>query len=148
MRDLSCEIAAYQATEQVTQQRGLARAGIADQCQARPTVACASERDIDGDLGATVAESHKSAMGQRVPRRARPPRGFEQQLYPRQPGYGSSYVTGKFLLERLLASRSRALGKDFTIKRFFTELNDAGMIPVSLIAWQLTGERNAIGPAQ
>jgi uncharacterized protein (DUF885 family) len=74
--------------------------------------------------------------------------GFEQQLYLRQPGYGSSYVTGKFLLERLLASRSHALGKDFTLKRFFTELNEAGMIPVSLIAWQLNGERNAIGPAQ
>lgn len=72
--------------------------------------------------------------------------GFEQQLYLRQPGYGASYLTGKFLLERLLASRSRALGKDFTIKRFFAELDDAGMIPVSLIAWQLTGERSAIGP--
>jgi Bacterial protein of unknown function (DUF885)/Cyclophilin type peptidyl-prolyl cis-trans isomerase/CLD len=70
--------------------------------------------------------------------------GFEQQLYLRQPGYGTSYLTGKFLLERLIASRSRALGKDFTMKRFFAELGDAGMIPVSLIAWQLTGERDAI----
>ena len=26
--------------------------------------------------------------------------GFEQQLYLRQPGYGTSYVTGKYLLER------------------------------------------------
>jgi hypothetical protein len=68
--------------------------------------------------------------------------GFEQQLYLRQPGYGTSYITGKFLLERLLASRSRALGNEFTMKRFFTELNDAGMIPVSLIAWQITGERD------
>jgi hypothetical protein len=68
--------------------------------------------------------------------------GFEQQLYLRQPGYGTSYITGKFLLERLLASRSRALGNEFTMKRFFTELNDAGMIPVSLIAWQITGERH------
>jgi hypothetical protein len=67
--------------------------------------------------------------------------GFEQQLYLRQPGYGTSYVTGKFLLERLLASRSRALGNEFTMKRFFAELDDAGMIPVSLIAWQVTGER-------
>lgn len=73
--------------------------------------------------------------------------GLEQQLYMRQPGYGASYLTGKFLLERLLASRSRALGKDFTIKRFFAELNEAGMIPVSLISWQITGERSPVGPA-
>jgi hypothetical protein len=73
--------------------------------------------------------------------------GFEQHLYLRQPGYGTSYITGKFLLERLLASRSHALGQDFTMKRFFTELNEAGLIPVSLIAWQLTGERSAVGVA-
>jgi hypothetical protein len=71
--------------------------------------------------------------------------GFEQHLYLRQPGYGTSYLTGKFLLERLLASRSHALGKDFTMKRFFAELNEAGLIPVSLIAWQLTGQRSAVG---
>ena len=33
--------------------------------------------------------------------------GFEQQLYLRQPGYGTSYITGKYLLERLLAERGR-----------------------------------------
>ncbi len=48
--------------------------------------------------------------------------GFEQHLYLRQPGYGTSYLTGKFLLERLFATRSHALGKEFTVKRFFTEL--------------------------
>ncbi len=71
--------------------------------------------------------------------------GFEQHLYLRQPGYGTSYLTGKFLLERLFATRSHALGKEFTVKRFFTELNEAGLIPVSLIAWQLTGERSPAG---
>jgi len=49
------------------------------------------------------------------------------------------------LLERRFASRSRALGADFTVRRFFTELDQAGLIPVSLIAWQLTGERSPIG---
>jgi Bacterial protein of unknown function (DUF885) len=71
--------------------------------------------------------------------------GFEQHLYLRQPGYGTSYLAGKFLLHRLFASRSRALGKDFTVKRFFAELDQAGLIPVSLIAWQLTGERPPMG---
>lgn len=65
--------------------------------------------------------------------------GFEQHMYMRQPGYGTSYITGKYLLERLWRERSKQLGKDFSSMRFFTELNEAGMIPVSLIRWQMTG---------
>ena len=65
--------------------------------------------------------------------------GFEQQLYLRQPGYGSSYVTGKHLLEDLMRVRADQLGKDFSMKRYFDEVNGAGMIPISLIHWQLTG---------
>jgi hypothetical protein len=71
--------------------------------------------------------------------------GFEQHLYLRQPGYGTSYLTGKFMIERLFANRSRALGKELTIKRFFAELDQVGLIPVSLISWQLTGEREPFG---
>ncbi len=66
--------------------------------------------------------------------------GFEQQLYLRQPGYGTSYVTGKYLLERLMKDRSQQLGDAFTTRRFFDEVNQTGMIPVSLIRWQLTGD--------
>jgi uncharacterized protein (DUF885 family) len=67
--------------------------------------------------------------------------GFEQQLYLRQPGYGTSYITGKYLIEQVLEERSHQLGKDFTSRRFFAEFNGAGLIPVSLIRWQLTGTR-------
>ncbi|MEO8196255.1 MAG: DUF885 family protein [Thermoanaerobaculia bacterium] len=66
--------------------------------------------------------------------------GFEQQLYLRQPGYGTSYVTGKYLLDDLIRVRAHQLGDAFTMKRFFEEVNAAGMIPVSLIRWQMTGE--------
>jgi len=65
--------------------------------------------------------------------------GFEQQLYLRQPGYGPSYITGKYLIERLLADRSRQLGAKFTLKSFFDEMYNVGIIPVSLIRWQMTG---------
>ena len=67
--------------------------------------------------------------------------GFEQQLYLRQPGYGTSYVTGKSLIDDLIKNRSHQLGEDFTMRRFFDEFNAAGMMPVTLIKWQLTGER-------
>ena len=65
--------------------------------------------------------------------------GFEQQLYLRQPGYGTSYLTGKHLLDRLLMERSRQQGERFTSAQFFADVNAAGLIPVSLIAWELLG---------
>lgn len=65
--------------------------------------------------------------------------GFEQQLYLRQPGYGPSYVTGKYLIDRLMMDRSRTLGDGFRIIDFFDTMYAAGMIPVSLIRWQMTG---------
>ncbi|MBA3295407.1 MAG: DUF885 family protein, partial [Acidobacteria bacterium] len=67
--------------------------------------------------------------------------GFEQQLYLRQPGYGTSYVTGKYLIEQVIKDRAHQLGDRFTLRRFFDEFNTAGVIPVSLIRLQLTGTR-------
>lgn len=65
--------------------------------------------------------------------------GFEQQLYLRQPGYGTCYISGKYLIERLITDRSRQLRNDFKLKTFFDEMYNVGMIPVSLIRWQMTG---------
>lgn len=67
--------------------------------------------------------------------------GFEQQLYLRQPGYGTSYVTGKYLIDELIRERSGQLGDGFSLRRFFEEFNGAGVIPVSLIHTQLTSTR-------
>jgi len=66
--------------------------------------------------------------------------GFEQQLYLRQPGYGTSYVTGKYLLEDLMRELAHAQGDRFTLKQYFDDVNGVGMIPVSMIRWQLTGK--------
>lgn len=70
--------------------------------------------------------------------------GFEQLLYLRQPGYGTTYITGKYLIEQLLGERGEALGESFRLDRFFADLDDAGVIPVSLIRWQLTGQADEI----
>jgi len=64
---------------------------------------------------------------------------FEQQLYLRQPGYGTSYLSGKALIEILLAERAMKIGDEFTLQGFMTELFEAGMIPVSLGRWEITG---------
>ncbi len=65
---------------------------------------------------------------------------FEQHLYLQQPGYGTSYLIGKFEIDRLLAARARALGDGFTLRRFMDELDAVGLIPISLVGWELTGD--------
>ncbi len=67
---------------------------------------------------------------------------FEQHLYLRQPGYGSSYITGKYQLENLMAdyARMKELKKEeFKLKDFFDQVNAIDCIPVSLVKWEMTG---------
>lgn len=68
----------------------------------------------------------------------------EQHLYLRQPGYGTSYLSGKIQIEELLAEYALQEGDDFTIRRFFDAFFDAGVIPVVLTRWEMTGEKHAI----
>ena len=63
----------------------------------------------------------------------------EQHLYLQQPAYGTSYLIGKLEIERLLSDRAQQLGSAFTLKRFMDEFTAAGMIPLSLLRWELTG---------
>ena len=67
---------------------------------------------------------------------------FEQHLYLRQPGYGTSYITGKYLLERTLADYAKQLedrNEPFVLKKFFDRLNEIDSIPISLSRWEMTG---------
>tara|TARA_Y100001001_G_scaffold161873_1_gene187226 strand:+ start:516 stop:2144 length:1629 start_codon:yes stop_codon:yes gene_type:complete len=69
---------------------------------------------------------------------------FEQHLYLRQPGYGTCYITGKYLIEKLVTEWAKQLeeqGKPFVMKDFFRAFNDAGNIPVELVRWQMTGNK-------
>lgn len=71
---------------------------------------------------------------------------FEQQLYLRQPGYGTSYVTGKGMLDSAMAKLAKLReeqGKEFELKSFFDELNLIGNVPISLGTWQMTGIKPA-----
>jgi uncharacterized protein (DUF885 family) len=70
----------------------------------------------------------------------------EQQLYLRQPGYGTSYLVGKMLVDELIAARSQELGNDFSLRRFMDELNATGLIPITLVAKQLTTPSPATAP--
>lgn len=70
---------------------------------------------------------------------------FEQHLYLRQPGYGTSYITGKYLLENAMADYARLQElqhKTFAPKDFFDRLNRIGNIPISLGHWEMTGSKD------
>jgi hypothetical protein len=62
--------------------------------------------------------------------------GFEQLLYLRQPGYGTSYITGKLLVDRLMAEyahQQELQGKPFNLREFMDRFNGMGMIPPVLM---------------
>jgi hypothetical protein len=70
---------------------------------------------------------------------------FEQHLYLRQPGYGTSYVTGKYLLEKTLADWAKLKeerGEEFSLREFFDALNATDSIPIAMSRWEMTGLRN------
>ena len=72
---------------------------------------------------------------------------FEQHLYLRQPGYGTSYITGKYLLERTMADFAKmkeANGEEFKMKDFFDNLSKIGNIPIALGRWEMTGQDNDV----
>jgi hypothetical protein len=75
---------------------------------------------------------------------------FEQHLYLRQPGYGTSYITGKYLLEGAMAEfakRKETQQQPFQVKEFFDQLNAIGCIPISLGHWEMTGDKSVLNQA-
>lgn len=68
----------------------------------------------------------------------------EQHFYLQQPFYGTSYVIGKIQVEKLLAEYALQHGEAFTLKRFMDEVDTAGVIPMALIRWQMTGHADEI----
>ena len=73
---------------------------------------------------------------------------FEQHLYLRQPGYGTSYITGKYLVKNAMTAYAKlkeSQNEVFEIKDFFDRLNAMGNIPISLGHWELTGDYGDVG---
>jgi hypothetical protein len=72
---------------------------------------------------------------------------FEEHFYLQQPGYGSSYVTGKVELDRLIAEYARQREGSFVYKEFMDKLNRVGIIPMTLIYWEMTGDKSELEKA-
>ena len=69
---------------------------------------------------------------------------YEMQTNLRYVGWHMGMVIGKLAMNQLIAERIRQQGNDFTYKGFFEEYFAAGIIPMALIQWQLTGNDNEI----
>jgi hypothetical protein len=63
----------------------------------------------------------------------------EQHLYLQQPAYGTSYVIGKIEVERLMSDRAHAQGDKFSMREFMDAFDAVGLIPMSLVRWEITG---------
>jgi hypothetical protein len=64
---------------------------------------------------------------------------YDLEGYLRRPGSGSGYIIGKIQLEKLLSERSLQLEESFRLGAFHDDLLSRGMIPLTLIRWEMTG---------
>ena len=71
----------------------------------------------------------------------------EEHFYLQQPAYGESYVIGKLQIDELIAEYGRQREGNFKLKEFMDEFNQVGIIPMSLVYWQMTGDRSMIDRA-
>jgi hypothetical protein len=71
----------------------------------------------------------------------------EEQFYLQQPGYGSSYVIGKLDFDRLIAEYARQREGKFVLREFMDEFSRKGIIPTSLIYWEMTGSKELLHQA-
>ncbi len=78
---------------------------------------------------------------ERVPRGWLPAEGstirHELHFYLEQPIYGTTYVIGKIQLDHLMAELTLKRGDDFTLKGYMDDLNRVGMIPMSMVEWEM-----------
>jgi len=58
---------------------------------------------------------------------------------PRVPGFELGYTMGKIQFDKLMADRAHQLGHGFNLREFIDTFRAAGMIPISLIRWEMTG---------
>lgn len=71
----------------------------------------------------------------------------EEQSYIQQPAYGTSYVIGKIEIDKLIAEYARQRNGNFVMKDFMDEFSRVGEIPISLVYWEMTGDKSMLNAA-
>nr|MCS5683586.1 hypothetical protein [Acidimicrobiales bacterium] len=70
---------------------------------------------------------------------------FEMQSNIRNPGgFHSNVVTGKAYFMKLFRERAQELGEEFVLRDFIDEFLEVGIIRMSLIRWEMTGNSDDI----
>ena len=69
---------------------------------------------------------------------------YEMQTNLRYVGWHMGMVIGKLAMNQIIAEKIRQQGNDFSYKGFFKEYFAAGIIPMALIRWQLSGNEDEI----
>jgi hypothetical protein len=69
---------------------------------------------------------------------------YDLEGYIRRPGLGSGYIIGKIQLEKLLSERSLELGAEFHLGEFHDDLLARGIIPLTLVRWEMIGATDEI----
>ncbi len=64
---------------------------------------------------------------------------YEMETNLRFVGWHMGMVVGKYQLTKLLGERARQLGDEFNLRDFMDDYVHAGIIPFSLIRWEMTG---------
>ncbi len=64
---------------------------------------------------------------------------YEMETNLRFVGWHMGMVVGKYQLTKLMGERARQLGDKFNLKEFMDAYVQAGIIPFSLIRWEMTG---------
>jgi len=68
----------------------------------------------------------------------------DMEIPLRLPGSAMGYLMGKVQLEKLLAERAMQLGGKFNLSQFMDQFLAAGMIPLALTRWEMTGFEDEI----
>ena len=69
---------------------------------------------------------------------------YEMQTTLRYVGWHMGMVVGKAQFMKLFRDRAKQLGETFNLRQFMDEYLAAGMIPMSLIRWEMTGFKDEI----
>jgi hypothetical protein len=70
-----------------------------------------------------------------------------EHRYLQHAGLGTSYVIGRLEVERLLATYAQDLDEPFSLRTFVETFHESGQIPLSLIYWEMTGDKSMLNAA-
>ena len=99
--------------------------------------------DLEFHRGTLTLEQGMSFIVEKSPNGWFNPKGntiwVDMGIYATQPSYGTTYLAGKVQFDRLLADKSVQTGSRFRLKDFMDEFFAKGVIPITLIRWEMTG---------